>query len=377
MLNTEQLLQKLISFKSITPDDDGCIDWIANLLESKGFNCHIQSFGPKGVKNLYAIYKSNLKNARNICLAGHVDVVPPGNGWQHPPFTATQINDTIYGRGAVDMKGGLAAMLTSTLKIIEQADIKKDISFLITADEEGDAQYGTKAMLEWMKENGHKIDFTFIGEPTSENQIGDCIKVGRRGSLHFDLTVKGTQGHIAYPLKALNPNTIMVQILHEIANLKLDEGNEFFEASNIEISTIDTNNPTRNVIPGCIQTHFNIRYNNIHTDKELIQKITAIITKHSNIHDLTTHTSAHPFLSKVTDYTKILTNAIEEETGIKTHIKTNGGTSDARFIQEFCPVAEFGLLSDSAHKINESVKIKDLQKLHDVYYHALSVILSN
>lgn len=378
MIDLIDLVRKLISYPSITPNDCGAIEYMATLLKKSGFETYTKEFGPLNnpshTKNLYAIYK-NSELKQTICFAGHIDVVPTSGKWTYDPFSATIKENAIYGRGSVDMKGALGCMLASAINFIEKNPNSLNIAFLITSDEEGDALYGTKAMLEWMNDNGHKIDFAIVGEPTSEKILGDVIKIGRRGSINFTLTVEGIEGHVAYPHLANNPNTVMVKILNELISVKLDGGDDFFDPSNLEITSIDGLNNITNIIPSRTSAKFNIRFNTKHTESSIISIISNIIDKYTNNYILEHQCNAHPFLSKKHEFTEILKDAITEETSITPVSKTNGGTSDARFIQKYCTVVEFGLLSDQAHKIDEHVKILDLQRLYNVYYSALNRML--
>lgn len=379
MINSTDLLKKLISFPSVTPTDAGGLNFIADLLKERGFAVYIKEFGETRVRNLYATYSHTelgiAHNFPNICFAGHIDVVPPGEGWSSSPFIAREEDGKIYGRGAVDMKGALACMIASALNFLqEKPEIKGAISFLITADEEGDAKYGTKPMLEWMEEQGHKIDFAIVGEPTCDKELGDIIKIGRRGSVNFTLKVIGIQGHVAYPKLAENPNSIMVRILHDLVGMKLDDGNETFQPSNLEVTSIDTGNPTTNVIPSEANARINIRFNNEHKSAELTKKVDEICGKYAKNYVLEQRVSAEPFLSQNSEFTGIFTKVVHDATCVSPKLGTSGGTSDARFIQAYCPLLEFGLLNETAHKIDEHVKIGDLQKLHNVYYNFLSII---
>lgn len=369
MLQIIELLKKLIAYPSITPDDAGLIDFIAEFLERSGFKIYIQDFGPDKIKNLYAVYNFP-KPGKNICFAGHVDVVPPGSGWNSDPFAALEKEGVIYGRGAVDMKGAIACMLSAAIEVIKKGALSGTISFLLTSDEEGDAKYGTKAMLEWMEKNDHKIDFAIVGEPTCEKIIGDVVKIGRRGSINFVLKVLGKQGHVAYPHLSENPCRFMVNILHNISSLS------FGDETNLEITSIDTGNMTSNIIPGESCANFNIRFTNKYAPDSLIDKVRFIIEKYTKDYVLEQNCGALPFVSKPSNYTDIITQAIYKHTLIDPVFSMSGGTSDARFIQEHCPVLEFGLKSELAHKINESVEIEDLQRLYNVYYDALYNLLS-
>ena len=377
MISATKLLEQLISFKSITPSDDGGLDFISNILLNAGFEVHLERFDD--TNNLYAYYKSQHPLSQNICFAGHIDVVPPGDGWSADPFKASCMDDKLYGRGAVDMKGTLACMLAAALNILSNKNdnIQHTISFLITADEEGSGTNGTKAMLEWMTQNQHTIDFAIVGEPTCERAIGDTIKIGRRGSVHYKLTVHGLQGHIAYPTLARNPNTVMVKILNDLAMLKFSDSDQYFQESHLEIVSIDTNNNISNLIPQCSVATFNVRFSNQSTVDQITYSIRSVIEKYTDDYELHCKISATPFLSQPSPITNLFSQVIEERLHIKPAYTTTGGTSDARFIQNYCPVMEFGLLSTMAHKVDEYVQIKDLQSLYDVYYCALYRILTS
>lgn len=382
-IHPEHLLKELLQFESVTPHDKGALAFISNLLSENNFASYIQDFGPQNISNLYSVYSSETNlEAFNICFAGHIDVVPPGEGWDTPPFLASYKDDKIYGRGAVDMKGALACMLAAAINLINTYrsngkinKIKKNISFLITSDEEGDAEYGTIKILEWMKDNGHNIDFAIIGEPTCEEQIGDIIKIGRRGSMHCSLKVFGKQGHVAYPHLAKNPNSIIIKILHDIIELDLQDGDDMFQPSHLEIISIDTNNKISNVIPQESTAKFNIRFNINSTVQKIEDTIHKIIQPHTSGYKLSIKVTAEPFLSKSHVMQNIFSNAVKNITSVTPKYSTSGGTSDARFIKNYCPIVEFGLLSSMAHKIDEYVKISDLQTLYDVYYRALEDLL--
>lgn len=384
-IHPEHLLQDLLRFESITPNDGGALVFISELLSQHGFLSYIQEFGPQKVSNLYSLYDTHNQTTHspfNICFAGHVDIVPPGDKWSSNPFAAEYKDGKIYGRGTVDMKGSIACMLAATINLLNDyrsknklAHITKNISFLFTSDEEGDAEYGTKKMLEWIKKNGHSIDFAIIGEPTCEEYIGDTIKIGRRGSMHCTLEVYGKQGHVAYPHLANNPNTIIVGILYDIINLDLNDGDDIFDPSHIEIVSIDTNNTISNVIPQKSTAKFNIRFNVNNSLNKIENTLHKIIKAHTSDYSLDTKVTAEPFLSKPHYMREIFVNAVEKITTIKPKQTTGGGTSDARFIKDHCPALEFGLLSAMAHKIDEYVKISDLQTLYDVYYRALEDML--
>lgn len=415
-----QILKTLIAFRSITPHSSGSIEYIESLLSEHGFVCDVQVFGEgqNKVTNLYAIYGNS---SPNICFAGHVDVVPPGDekSWQHDPFqmtitkniiplhifdqtdefksalaqrsnlseqkqvlknspVASEIcNGIVCGRGAVDMKGAISVSLASAINFIKtNIDFKGSISFLLTSDEEGAAEHGTRKMLEHIKNFQPKIDLCILGEPTSEISVGDTIKIGRRGSVNFDLKVMGIQGHASYPEKANNPVPIMAKIVYELCNMKFDEGSEFFQPTNLEVTSIDVGNEVSNVIPESINAKFNVRFNDKHTAKAIVDIITKIILKYTNKYDLKYNSSAESFIQDYSGRMQEFASIVKEQTGINPAIKTNGGTSDARFIHRYFEVIEFGLNSNLAHKIDEYTKISDLQTLYNVYYYSLNKFLN-
>ncbi|WP_264336258.1 succinyl-diaminopimelate desuccinylase [Wolbachia endosymbiont (group B) of Chorthippus brunneus] len=361
-----ELTKKLISFKSITPKDDGAIEHIAAILKKSGFECEILEFGDK-VKNLYAKY---INGVPNLCFAGHVDVVPPGElkDWISDPFKPEVRDGMLYGRGAADMKGGVAAFIAAIVdSVAGKFRFSGSISALITSAEESMEEHGTKAILEWMKSKQKKIDFCIVGEPTSSEKLGDTIKIGRRGSATFKLICHGKQGHVAYPDLADNPIYKMVSILSKIKDTTFDTGNKYFQPSHCEITTIDVGNNTNNLIPSSIAAGFNVRYNNTQTPDVLYKMIDAICTNVTNDYKLSMQSSRDVFLSIPDRNTDIMLDAINKITGIDAVLSTNGGTSDAAFIKDICPVIEFGMINKTAHQVNECVSIDDIHKLTAIY----------
>lgn len=375
-------LKNLIAFQSITPNSVGCVEYINDILATNGFKTEIKIFGTEDYKvtNLYAVY-GNAKP--NICFAGHVDVVPAGTKslWVSDPFIASTIDNVIYGRGVVDMKGAIACFLAASLDFISlHPTIKGAISFLLTSDEEGKAQYGTKEMLQYLHLNTKElIDLAIVGEPTNDQEIGDTVKIGRRGSINFDLALYGVAGHVAYPDRAKNPIPYLVSLLNDLINYRLDEGSKFFQRSNLEITSIDVGNNITNVIPEKITIKFNIRFNDNHSSASMVQLIEQIIqescSKHQLDYKLASETSAECFIQEPTGLITKFVEVVEGTTQIATKLSTSGGTSDARFIYHYCPVVEFGLRFNTAHKINESTEIIDLQRLYHVYYNFLMKLL--
>ncbi|MCF8463064.1 MAG: succinyl-diaminopimelate desuccinylase [Rickettsiaceae bacterium] len=373
-----ELAKKLINFPSVTPSDEGCLVYIEQLLKDSGFTCYLQVFGPKGEEttNLYAQYGSK---GPNICFAGHIDVVPPGplSEWSASPYKDVDSKaGYVYGRGAVDMKGPLAAMLAAAINFARSDNLDASISFLLTSDEEGKATYGTPMMLEWLKENHNiTIDFALVGEPSCKNFIGDQLALGRRGSINFNLTINGKQGHVAYQDEALNPLTIASKVQYELVTTKLDQiENKKFSPSNLELTSLDVGNYVTNLIPNSVNIRFNIRYNDCHKAENLVSLIEGIVSRHSDRDNFEleySHT-ALPFFNEADRYTKLLERAIEDETGLKPAFITSGGTSDARFLIKHCQVVEFGALYNLAHQVDECISVADLGKLYNIYYRFLN-----
>lgn len=362
------IAQKLISYPSITPGDHGVFDYVVELLEKVGFECHILEFGDDGdkVKNLYAQYG---KASPNLCFAGHLDVVPPGDAWSYSPFSATIEDGKLIGRGAADMKAAVAAWIAASIKALPK--VKGSVSLLLTGDEEGPADNGTVKVLQYLKEKGIAIDACIVGEPTCEDIFGDIIKIGRRGSITYKLEVSGIQGHVAYPHLAKNPIDMMVAILHELKSAKLDEGNEHFQPSNLELVSVDVANSVTNIIPRKASALFNIRYNNEQNEAALTKLISSVCSRYASDYTLTHHDSAQAFLSEPKALARQLAKIIQNVTGVHPKLSTAGGTSDARFIHHYCEVVEFGLQNATAHKVNEYVAIEDLAKLQDIYYNLI------
>ncbi|WP_395463278.1 succinyl-diaminopimelate desuccinylase [Wolbachia endosymbiont of Cantharis cryptica] len=364
-----ELTKKLISFKSITPRDGGAIEHIAAILEKSGFECEILKFGDSGteVKNLYAKY---INGVPNLCFAGHVDVVPPGQlkDWTFDPFKPEIRDGMLYGRGAADMKSGVAAFIAAMVDLVaEKFRFNGSISALITSAEESTEEYGTKAVLEWMESKHKKIDYCVVAEPTSGERLGDTIKIGRRGSATFELICHGKQGHVAYPDLADNPIYKVMSILSKVKNTTFDHGNKYFQPSNCEITTIDVGNNTENLIPSSITASFNIRYSNIQTPGGLYKLIDEICSSVTNDYKLSMHSSRGVFLSTPDRNTDIMLDAINKITNIDAVMSTSGGTSDAAFIKDICPVIEFGMINKTAHQTNECVLVTDIHKLAAIY----------
>ncbi|WFW29952.1 MAG: succinyl-diaminopimelate desuccinylase [Wolbachia endosymbiont of Menacanthus eurysternus] len=370
-INPVELTKKLISFKSISPKDDGAIEYIATLLKENGFNCKILEFGNHSnetrVKNLYAKY---INGTPNLCFAGHIDVVSPGQlkNWKFNPFKPEIRDAMLYGRGASDMKSGVAAFITAVVNLIEEKfQFDGSISMLITSAEESEEEHGTKAVLEWMKNKKKRVDFCIVAEPTSNEKLGDTIKIGRRGSVSFKLICHGKQGHVAYPNLADNPIYKMISILNKIKNTIFDSGNRYFQPSNCEITNIETGNNIDNLIPGSITANFNIRYNNMQTPKNLYKLISEICSSITSNYKLFMYKNRDPFFSIPDKNIDIMLSAINKVANIDTILNTSGGTSDAAFIKDICSVIEFGMINKTAHQVNECIPVNDIYKLTSIY----------
>jgi succinyl-diaminopimelate desuccinylase len=359
-----ELAEALIACPSVTPAMGMVFDCLEGQLAPLGFEVvrFVAGEAPDGpVENLFAIRRGP-PGSRHFAFAGHLDVVPPGEGWTTAPFLPERRGDLLYGRGAVDMKGSIAAMVAAVRDIPADAGT---ISFVITGDEEGPARFGTLALIDLMREHGEIPDLCLVGEPTSVNRLGDTMKIGRRGSVNIFLEVEGTQGHVAYPHLADNPITKLVAMLAELDALKLDEGTEWFQASNLEITDLTVGNPAHNVIPAKAMARISIRFNDLHTGAELGARVTEIAEKHGGT--ARPVISGEAFLTEPGTFSAILAEAIRAETAIEPELSTSGGTSDARFLKDIVPVIEFGLCNATMHKRDEAVALEDLETLVRIY----------
>ncbi len=358
------LAQALLRCPSVTPADAGAQAVLAEALERLGFQVTPLRFG--GIENLFAQRGSG---SPHFCFAGHTDVVPPGEGWRHDPFGGVVADGVLYGRGACDMKGAIAAFVAAVEAF--GADHPGSISLLITGDEEGEAVNGTRRVLEWMAENGHIPDFCLVGEPTNPARLGEIIKIGRRGSVNAHLTLSGVQGHVAYPHLADNPIHRLLPILNELAAMRLDEGTAWFQPSSLQITSVDVGNTATNVIPARAEARLNIRFNDRHTGASL----TAMLEQAARGASVAVSVSGEAFLTAPGPETARLQSAIERVTGIAPKLDTGGGTSDARFISRYCPVAEFGLVGATMHRTDEAVPVAELRMLAAIYREILGAFL--
>jgi succinyl-diaminopimelate desuccinylase len=358
------LAQALIACESVTPARGAVFDVLEQALSPLGFECHrfVKGEAPDGpVENLLAVRRGP-EGSRHFAFAGHVDVVPPGEGWASGAFEPEVRGELLYGRGAVDMKGAVAAFVAAAAEIPRGAGT---LSLIITGDEEGTAVNGTRALIDLIRERGETPDLCLVGEPTSVNRLGDMIKIGRRGSVNVWLEVEGVQGHVAYPHLADNPVTRLVAMLAELDALVLDEGTEWFQPSNLEITDIEVGNPAHNVIPGRARARISIRFNDLHTGTGLGERVAAIAAKHNGT--ARPVISGEPFLTPPGRFQQIVAEAVTAETGIEPEPSTTGGTSDARFLKDIVSVIEFGLVNATMHKRDEAVAVADLDTLARIY----------
>ena len=372
--NPIELTKTLINCRSVTPENDGAIEQVSHWLEEIGFKSEILNFKEEGTASIKNLWSKMGSKGPTICFAGHTDVVPTGNidEWSSDPFDANEVNDKIIGRGAADMKGSIASFISATNRFVkEYPDFPGSIGFMITGDEEGCAINGTKKILTWMKSNNISFDDCIVGEPTNPNSLGEMIKIGRRGSVNGVITVKGVQGHVAYPHLADNPIPKLIKILENLINQKLDDGTEHFQPSNIEITSIDIGNTATNVIPKEASANFNIRYNDIFDREKIEEEVHNRIRSLNYDYSIKFEHSGDSFLTSPGKLTKNLSKIIEDQTGNTPELSTSGGTSDARFIKDYGNVVEFGLIGATMHKVDESASIKDIKNLTEIYYQLL------
>jgi succinyl-diaminopimelate desuccinylase len=369
------LAQELIRCESVTPHEGGALTLLQTLLESAGFTCHRMTFSEPGTPDVENLYARIGESAPNLCFAGHTDVVPPGDqtAWTKAPFAAEISEGVLYGRGAVDMKGEIACFVAAVLKYLGDhgGKPKGSLSLLITGDEEGPSINGTAKVLTWLKERGETLDACVVGEPSCRNMLGDEIKIGRRGSLNGELIVKGKQGHAAYPHMADNPIPKLARIVDRLAALKLDEGTERFEPSHIAVTVISVPNTASNVIPAQARALFNVRYNDSHTRASIEKTIAACCTAAAEeigaAYTLAFSGTGDVFLTEPGPLVEAMAEAVREVTGHTAKLSTSGGTSDARFIKDHCPVVEFGLVNATIHQVDERVPVADLETLTRIY----------
>ena len=381
MLDPVALAQALIRCPSVTPRDEGALDVLQGALKPLGFSCQRLVFEEPGTEAVANLYARTGNGAPLFCFAGHTDVVPPGGQWKSDPFGAEIRDGVLYGRGAADMKSAIAAFAAAAARYLAKGARKGSIGFLITGDEEGDAINGTCKVLAWLKDKGERIDHCIVGEPSSVAAVGDTIKIGRRGSMNVRLTVKGVQGHVAYPARARNPIPALAALVTRLAGHKLDDGTAHFEPSTLSFTSIDVGNAATNVIPGEARAALNIRFNELHTPESLMAFINGeaeTIAKQTGCEiALEQSVSGTAFVTKPGKFIDLVAKSIESVTGRLPDFSTGGGTSDARFITDYCPVAELGLPNATMHKTDECIAVADIQRLTDIYVALLDAYFKN
>lgn len=358
------LASRLIACPSVTPHEAGSLTVLGNALESIGFTVHrfVSGGPPDGpVENMFATRGSG---GPHFAFAGHVDVVPSGEGWTGDPFRPEIRGGLLYGRGAVDMKGGIAAFAAAASRVPEH---EGTLSFIITGDEEGPATCGTVAIMDWMAERGIRPDMILIGEPTSEARLGDVVKIGRRGTVNMWISVPGLQGHVAYPHRADNPIPKLARAIAALDALHLDDGTEGFQPSNLEFTAVATPTRATNIIPGAATAQLNIRFNNLHEGAELVELVRRTVAEAAPGATVEAKISGEAFLTPPGPIYDIVTEAIRAETGVEPKLSTHGGTSDGRFLTKLCPVVDFGLPNATMHKLNEAAAVDDIHALSRIY----------
>lgn len=379
MNDAVSITRDLIRCASVTPVDAGALGVLENILKTAGFEVHRVTFSEPGTADVDNLYARIGTSAPHITFAGHTDVVPPGDetAWSHGAFSGEVKDGFVYGRGAVDMKGGIACSVAAVLEYLAANDGKAQkngggsISFLITGDEEAISVNGTVKLLPWVAARGETFDHCVLGEPSNVEELGDCIKIGRRGSLSGTLYVDGLQGHVAYPHRAANPVPDISRLVVALSDEPLDHGSAQFQPSNLEFTSIDVGNTASNVIPGQARAKFNIRFNDNHTQETLRALVEARLAKAAGNRIKARieweYSNSNVFVTKPGPFTDLAVSAIEEVTGRKPELSTSGGTSDARFISSYCPVIEFGLVGQTMHQIDERTPVADLEKLTKIY----------
>lgn len=368
MIDPVALTADLIRCPSVTPEEGGALDLLQDILGAHGFRC--QRILRNGVDNLYARWGSQ---APVFGFAGHTDVVPVGDvaAWSADPFGGEIRDGILWGRGAVDMKSGVAAFVTAAIAFVEETPPEGSIAFLITGDEEGVALDGTTAILDWMEEAGEKVDFCLVGEPTSLATLGDVVKIGRRGSMTGEITVFGVQGHSAYPERAVNPLPALAAVCVRLAETPMDLGSTHFQQSTLALTTIDVGNPAGNVIPAQGRAVFNIRFNDLHTSDSIQiwvdQQVEEVLAGTDCTAEIAWQVSGESFITEPGGFSDLVADVIADRQLERPALTTGGGTSDARFIRAHCPVLEFGLVGDTMHQVDERVPVADIHRLADIY----------
>ncbi len=374
-LDPVDLTARLVACPSVTPAEGGAIRLLETVLTEAGFACFRADRG--GIANLVARWGDKAHH-KTFGFNGHTDVVPTGdaNDWTHPPFSATQVDGWLYGRGSTDMKSGVAAFVAAAVDLIQSAPPEGAILITITGDEEGDALHGTTAILDWMAENGEAMSVCLVGEPTCPEEMGDAMKIGRRGSMTTVFTATGVQGHAAYPHRARNPVSALARLIDRLASHSLDDGSDHFDPSSLAAVTFDTGNPATNVIPASCTATVNVRFNDLHSSKSLTDWMQAEAKKISDETGIEiameTSVSGESFLTPPGALSDLVAKAVETETGRRPELSTSGGTSDARFVMKHCPVVEFGLVGQTMHQVDERVNTDQIRQLTRIYRRILN-----
>ena len=375
VIDAIELARDLIRRPSVTPEDAGALDVLAEALSAHGFVGHDLTFSDDDTPDVRNLYARLGTGSPNFCFAGHTDVVPVGNedAWSVDPFGADINDGVLYGRGASDMKSAVAAFAAAAAGFVSRRENGFDgsISLLITGDEEGPAINGTRKVLEWMARNGEVIDACLVGEPTNPTKLGEMIKIGRRGSMSGWLTVYGAQGHTAYPHLADNPIPRLVKMLQVLTETELDQGNDHFQASTIAVSSVDVGNTASNVIPAEATAAFNIRFNDEHSCASLEDWLRRAFDEVGGAYELKIHCSGESFLTPPGPLSDLVSAAVQDVLGVTPELSTTGGTSDARFIKDYCPIAEFGLVGQTMHKVDERIAVADVEALTEIYVKVL------
>jgi len=372
-MNPVSILQSLIRCPSVTPAEGGALKYLEQLLKPAGFRTIRLPFSEPGTADVENFYARHGSGRPHFCFAGHTDVVPPGReaDWTYPPFSGVVADGQVWGRGAVDMKGGIAAFAAAVLPLVQANRLGGSVSLLITGDEEASAINGTAKVLGWMRENAEIPDHCLIGEPTSRERLGDGIKIGRRGSVNIHLTAEGRQGHVAYPENVINPIHLLGRMIDRLHSEPIDSGNEWFGPSTLQCVTADTGNPAVNVVPARATARFNVRHNTLQTAETLAfwvrQRCDRVVGELGGSYALDVQAKSDAFVTEAGPLLAVVAAAIEKETGVVPLVNTGGGTSDARFIKDFCPVVEFGPLSQTIHQVDERITVEDLETLTKIY----------
>lgn len=369
-IDPAELTARLIRCPSVTPEEGGALVLLAELLGAAGFECHRADRG--GTPNLFARLGPRAA-ARSFGFNGHTDVVPPGDAasWTHPPFSGVEVDGIIWGRGATDMKSGVAAFVAAAIGYAPRLPADGAIVLTITGDEEGPSRDGTRAILDWMAERDERMDVCIVGEPSNPTTLGEMIKIGRRGSITFDIQAQGVQGHVAYPHLVRNPLHALIRLLDGLAHQPLDGGTAHFDPSGVQVTTIDCGNPSSNVVPERASARLNIRFNDSHDSAGLTREVTARAARISDetgvVLTVTPHVSGEAFLTRPGPFVDLVSRVVQQETGIQPVLSTSGGTSDARFVKDHCPVVEFGLVGRFMHQVDERVPASEVRDLARIY----------